>query len=739
MTMESDTLHASKFESLDIDKLRESPERFLNREFSWLNFNQRVLEEANNPNNPIFERIRFLSIAASNMDEFYMVRVAGLKAQVRANITEPSIDGLLPQQQLDTIRKKSRKFITELQGTWRRLRDLLEEEDIRIISREELQSEDKQWLNNFFENEILPVLTPIAIDPSHPFPFIPSQGLSIALKLKNKDTKETMEALIQIPKLLDRFIKLPGHRSHYMLIEKVIMSHIGRLFPKPMEVKKYALFRVIRDSELEIKEDAEDLVRTFETALKKRRRGNVIHLSVYHNIDESTKNFLKEQLGITEQQIYPIDGMIELSTITNLIQNEHQDKVFKPYNARFPERIMDFGGDCFAAIRQKDILVHHPFESFDVVVQFLDQAAQDPDVVSIKQTLYRTSEDSPIVKALIDAADRGQTVTALVEIKARFDEEANLKWARDMERAGIQVVYGFLDLKTHAKVSLAVRREGKKYQSYAHFGTGNYHAINAKIYTDLSYFTCDTDLCHDAALMFNYMTGYARPANIQKLAISPINMRETLNDLIDTEIKNAQAGKPAQIWAKCNSVLDSKIIDKLYEASQAGVQIDMVVRGICTLRPGIPGLSENIRVKSVVGRFLEHSRIYCFANGQELPSRKAKVFVASADLMTRNLNRRIEAFVPIENKTVHAQILDQIMLAYLKDHKQSWSMNYDGSYARISTDPETFCAHEYFMNNPSLSGRGSALEDAPMPPELHLEQNQQANNKTKKLSKAKKN
>jgi polyphosphate kinase len=708
-------------DNLDIEALRTMPERYLNRELSWLAFNQRVLEEATNLSHPLFERLRFLSIAASNLDEFFMVRVAGLMGQVRAGVSERSIDGLTPQQQLDAVHNRTAIMIEDIQQAWRDLKQEMRQHHIKIMKIEELRKSDVKWLKKKFELDIMPVLTPIAVDPAHPFPFIPNKGLSIALEIDDGIEEENFDALIQIPAMLERFIRLPGDTPRYILIEEAILLFIDHFFPAPMQVIKHAPFRIIRDSEMEIADDAEDLVLTFESALKQRRRGRTIHLSVDHHISPDTLSFLMEQLDVREHQVHAIDGLLGLNTIAELITDEDRALLFKPFDTRYPERIREFGGDCFAAIHHKDIVVHHPYESFDVVVQFLRQAAQDPDVISIKQTLYRTSKDSPIVKALIEAAEQGKTVTALVELKARFDEEANIRWARDMERAGVQVVYGFTNLKTHAKISLVVRREGKRLRSYAHFGTGNYHAANAKVYTDLSYFTCDPELCQDAALMFNYMTGYTPPNNLQKIAISPFNMREKIVALIDKEIEFAKAGRPAHIWFKCNSLLDSRMVDKLYEASQAGVKIELVVRGGCTLRPGIPGFSENIRVKSMVGRFLEHSRIYCFGNGHRLPSRDAKVFIASADMMMRNLARRIEALIPIDNPTVHKQVLYQIMVANLKDAKNSWELRYDGTYIRMKADDDSFSAHDYFMNNPSLSGRGKSLEDAPMPPRLQYD------------------
>jgi polyphosphate kinase len=539
----------------------------------------------------------------------------------------------------------------------------------------------------------------------------------------DQESNEEIEILIRLPEQPNRMIKLPGTKtqSRYVLLEQVVMMHLSKLFPASMELREHAVFRILRDSEIEIEEEAEDLVLTFETALKRRRRGHVIQLIINNNIGTKIVDFLSTQLRVAPQDITTVKGLVGLADTAKLISAQHQDLLFKPYHARFPERIRDFGGDCFAAIRHKDILVHHPFDSFDVVVHFLRQAARDQDVVAIKQTLYRTSDDSPIVQALIEAAEAGKSVTALVELKARFDEEANIRWARNMERAGVQVVYGFVNLKTHAKVSLVLRREAGKLNSYAHFGTGNYHPVTAKIYTDLSYFTCNKDLCRDTSAMFNYMTGYAKPMQMNAISIAPLNLREKLVEMIDAEIAFAKEKKPASLWFKCNSLVDPQIVDKLYEASQAGVEIELIVRGVCTIRPGIPGFSDNIRVTSVVGRFLEHSRIYCFGNGYAMPSRRAKVFMSSADLMNRNLSRRIEALIPIENKTVHKQILDQIMVAYLKDKKQSWIMGPDGVYIRETYDETSFYAHNYFMHNPSLSGRGKALKDAPMPPPLSLE------------------
>lgn len=718
----SDTSNVSKLVAGETEgtSLKDpSTQRYINRELSWLSFNDRVLSECYSERHPLLERVRFLSISGSNLDEFHMVRVAGLKALVSAGIMELSQDGLTPVQQLTTVESRSAELRHKQSETWKFLRSELSRHDVEVINMNHLREIDRAWLEQYFEEYVFPVLTPLAIDPAHPFPFVPNLGFAMALQLRRKRDGELLRAHVPLPTQVDRFICLPGPTLRYVTLETCVHLCIHHLFPD-FDVSGMGLFRVIRDSEIEFEDEAEDLMLSFEAALRERRRGNVVRLEISSDMPLELQVLVVNELNAKEGDVVEVDGLLGLHQLAQLIECERDDLKFAPHTARFPERIREFGDNCFAAIREKDIIVHHPYESFDVVVQFLEQAAADPLVIAIKQTLYRTTPDSPIVKALVSAAEAGKSVTALIELKARFDEEANMRLSRVMERVGIQVVYGFMNLKTHAKVSYVVRKEDGILTKYTHFGTGNYHPVTAKIYTDLSFFTCDPALSNDAALVFNFLTGYGEPPKFSKLTFAPSSLRSEIIKLIDEEIAHAKSGRPATIWAKMNSLVDAELIDALYRASGHGVQIDLVVRGVCCIYAGVPGMSENIRVKSIIGRFLEHMRIWAFGNGGDLPRASAKVYISSADWMQRNFDRRCEVMIPIENPTVHEQVLEQILVANLKDEAQSWHMQRDGTYERVNVGDEAFCAHDYFMTNPSLSGRGSALERYGGPARLRI-------------------
>ena len=713
-------VHLARLSGTDDDPfVPEANDRYFNRELSWLAFNRRVLEEACNSAHPLLERLRFLSISGSNLDEFFMVRVAGLKGQQLKDVDRRSADGLTAGQQLAAISNEADALMQTQQAIWGDLRELLDGAGLHVLRRDEVDTDVSVWLETHFREQIFPILTPQALDPSHPFPFIPNKGLGVMFDLVRNSDREPVRELVMVPGSATRFLRIPGDPARYISIEAVLKRFAPLLFPG-YTINDAAAFRVLRDSDIEIDEEAEDLVRYFANAIKRRRRGRVIRLEVETGISDVLESILKDELGGADAIVTESGNLLGICDLDAVVDEDRPDLKFPPYIPRFPERIREFGGDCFAAIKTKDIVVHHPYETFDVVVEFLKQAAADPDVIAIKQTLYRAGKQSAVINALIAAAESGKSVTAVVELKARFDEEQNLLWASALERAGVQVVYGFLEWKTHAKVSMVVRREGGQFRTYCHFGTGNYHPVTARIYTDLSYFTADPRLGRDATQMFNYVTGYVEPSDIEKLSLSPRNLRNELMARIDVEIANVGEGKHGSVWAKMNSLVDPMIIEKLYEASQAGVEIELIVRGICCLRPGVPGMSENIRVKSIIGRFLEHSRIFCFGNGKALPNDGAVVFISSADWMQRNFDRRVEYMLPIENPTVHDQILDQVMVANLLDNEQSWECEPDGSYVREEPGDRPFNLHRYFMINPSLSGRGAAMRDGEAVPKLSL-------------------
>jgi polyphosphate kinase len=703
-----------------VDPDRLSPaERYFNRELSWLSFNERVLAEARNSAYPLLERLRFLSISGSNLDEFMMIRVAGLAGQVRSGVGRTSIDGKTPSQQLAEISRKARELERGQQAALSELRPLLARQGIHLGEYGRIDAEADEWLRQYFLDHIMPVITPQAIDPAHPFPFVSNLGIGALFDLTRIEDGSHLVEMVLIPSAIPRFVRIPpeeaGGEPIWIAVERVVTRYAPLLFPG-FRVKGDGVFRVLRDSDIEIEEEAEDLVRYFRSAIQRRRRGKVIMLELDETFDPNAEQLLREQLGLEQAFVTKTLGMLGIAGLAGVVEEDRPDLKFAPYTPRYPERILEHDGDCFAAIRSKDIVIHHPYESFEVVVDFIRQAAADPAVVSIKQTLYRAGNQSPIVMALVEAAEAGKSVTAVVELKARFDEEQNLLWASQLERAGVQVIYGFVGWKTHAKVAMVVRREEEGYRTYCHFGTGNYHPVTAKIYTDLSFFTADPALGRDAGRLFNFVTGYVQPPDAELLAISPLSLRETIYEHIDRESENARAGRPAAIWAKLNALTDKGVIDRLYEASAAGVEIVLVVRGICCLRPGVPGLSDRISVKSIVGRFLEHSRIWAFGNRHPLPSAETKLFITSADAMSRNLNRRVEVMVPILNPTVHDQVLEQVLLANLLDTEQSWLLDgEDGLWERVETDEDGFNCHAYFMTNPSLSGRGGALKESRVP------------------------
>ena len=680
-------------------------ERFFNRELSWLAFNERVLSLAEGDDKPLGERIRFLAISADNLNEFFMVRVAGLRQLVDRGFKRLPKDDVDVDQLLAQIMARSAKLMARQNQVLPELIGCLRDKNIHVLSDIPDDEQDRLWLEDWFLDSVLPLITPTTLDPSHPFPFFHNDGKGMMLEMTSPNSKP-LQSVILLPANLPRFVKLPGDGLRLVLVEAVIRAGIAKIYPRHQLVSA-AMFSILRDSEIEIDDEANDLIHEFENALRARQRGNVVLLTLSKDAPKPIRHLLKSAMGIDENNFFDTDGPVALNNFSELLDYIPKHLLFPVFTPRFPQRIRDFNGDCFAAIRNKDIIVHHPYESFEVVVRYLQQAATDPDVLAIRQTLYRTTSNSPIVKALIQAAENGKTVTAVIELKARFDERNNIQLARALGRAGVQVAYGLTDLKIHLKMSLVVRREHGKLVSYTHVGTGNYHSITAGIYTDLSYFTCDKDVGRDAYEIFKYLTSHVQPDKLKRSFISPHQSFPQLKLMILDEIKNCKNGLPSGIWLKCNSLVDHRLIGLLYEASQAGVPIEIMARGICCLRPGVAGLSETITVRSIIGRFLEHGRIYVFANGGEFLSDKNMVMISSADLMPRNLRRRVECFMRLENPTIRKQVLHQIMVALLRDEKNSWYLQPDGSYVHPQTDETSFSCHEYFMSNPSLSGLGS--------------------------------
>ena len=680
-------------------------ESFFNRELSWLAFNERVLSLAEDDDKPPGERIRFLAISADNLNEFFMVRVAGLRQLVDRGFKRLPKDDVDIDQLLTQIMARSAKLMARQNQVLPELIGCLRDENIHVLSDIPDDEQDQLWLEDWFIDNVLPLITPTTLDPSHPFPFFHNDGKGMMLELTSPDSKP-MQSVILLPANLPRFVKLPGDGLRLLLVEAVIRASIVKIYPRHQLVSA-AMFSILRDSEIEIDDEANDLIHEFENALRARQRGNVVLLTLSKDAPKPIRRLLKSAMGIDENNFFNTDGPVALNNFSELLDYIPKHLLFPAFAPRFPQRIRDFNGDCFAAIRNKDIIVHHPYESFEVVVRYLQQAATDPDVLAIRQTLYRTTSNSPIVKALIQAAENGKTVTAVIELKARFDERNNIQLARALGRAGVQVAYGLTDLKIHLKMSLVVRREHGKLVSYTHVGTGNYHPITAGIYTDLSYFTCDKDVGRDAYEIFKYLTSHVQPDKLKRSFVSPHQSFPQLRLMILAEIENCKNGLPSGIWLKCNSLVDYRLIELLYEASQAGVPIEILARGICCLRPGVAGLSETITVRSIIGRFLEHGRIYVFANGGEFLSDKNTVMISSADLMPRNLRRRVECFMRLENPTIRKQVLHQIMVAHLRDEKNAWYLQPDGSYVHPQTDETSFSCHEYFMSNPSLSGLGS--------------------------------
>ena len=692
------------------EKLIDNEEKkthFFDRELSWLSFNERVLSQYLRPDFPLGEKLRFIAISANNLDEFFMVRIAGLRQlKKRGYLTIPGSDQKLDEL-LARVIDRSAKLRLQQQAAFNcilsQLGKVCEITDIKNLNKQELH-----WLNNQFSESILPLLSPTTLDPIHPFPFIQNKGKGLLLELLTQKD-ELIRAVIRLPDSCPRFIRISGASLRFVKVEDAITKFVNLIFPK-YKIKKAGMFRVLRDSEMQIDDEASDLLSQFESSLKRRRRGEIVSLVISDNFSKATLNFLKREMRADTSAIYQISGFVGLQDVDEILRHLPQKLLFKKWNARLPRRIIDFNQDIFAAIKQKDLLVHHPFEEFGVVIKLLEQAANDPDVLAIRQTLYRTTSGSPIAKALIKAAENGIAVTAVIELKARFDEENNIKLARELEKAGAQVTYGLGQLKVHSKLSLIMREEDKKIVSYVHCGTGNYHPTNSETYTDFSFFTCEKSICEDVRLIFNFLTSYIQPDNLVRSKISPNSSHQWFLDCLDNEIRNAKAGKPAFFLGKANALQEKTIIEKLYDASNAGVEITLFVRGICGLRPGVIGMSENIKVFSIIGRFLEHGRFYVFGNGDAMGSKQNELFLSSADLMHRNFFNRIEVFLPILNTTLRKQFFEQIIPALISDNVNRWELKDDGRYIPNVPKTKNFSSQDFFMKTISLSGQGSGSE-----------------------------
>ena len=663
-------------------------ELFINRELSWLEFNARVLEEAQDPSVPLLERLKFLAIFSGNLDEFYMVRVAGLNNREPAEISSPEAhDASLTRDVLDAISKRVHAMVGEQYRVLRQeVLPGLAKAGLKLTSVPDAGGAQAAELEAYFQNKVMPVLTPMAIDPAHPFPHIQNRSLYVGALLKTRTrgkvkSPETFLAIIPVPPILPRFVPVTTGEGNdnFVLLEELIGSHLGQIF-QGFAVQEYTTFRLTRDQDFELTDqDSEDLLKQIQSELSKRKRGAAVRLEIGHSVSEGLSRALTGWFELEANDVYPIDGPVNLAAFWSWLSlpgyAAQRDEAYAPQP---PRRVQKHKGDLFSLVRQGDLLLHHPYESFETVVDFVEQAAKDPDVLAIKQTLYLTGRNSPVVAALSHAAERDKQVTALVELKARFDEEANIEWARHLERVGAHVVYGLVGLKTHCKVTLVVRNDGDKIRRYVHLGTGNYNPSTAKMYTDIGLMTCDDRIGEEVSLLFNMMTGYSLPPKWQKLAVAPHGLREWVVEKIEREIAHRQAGRESRIVAKMNALVDGAVIRALYRASQAGVPIELVIRGICCLRPGLPGVSETIRVRSIVGRYLEHSRIFHFANGGS-----PEVFLGSADWMPRNFDRRVEVVFPVEDKALKQRVIDEILAATLLDDAKARVLRRDGTYARV--------------------------------------------------------